>query len=294
MVASWEAKRRWPTAARALWAAERSGVDVCQALTVFYGQAPRWLGRVAPSTPEGVVALLGDWVGNTPLKEIVQRTGRSRYAVSRWLKGEAEPRLPDFLRLIEAATLRLTDFAATLVDPERVPSLRERWRKLQTARSLAYEAPWSHAVLRALELQSYLSAPAHDPELLARALGIGPSRVTQCLNLLEAAGQVERANGRYVAAAASNIDTRQDAAANRRLKQWWAEVGIERLRETEQGLFSYNVFSVSGEDLTRLRELHLRYMRELRGIVASSAPSQCVAVVNLQLFDLASARPKAE
>jgi hypothetical protein len=30
MVASWEAKRRWPTAARALWAAERAGVDVCQ------------------------------------------------------------------------------------------------------------------------------------------------------------------------------------------------------------------------------------------------------------------------
>ncbi len=89
MVASWEAKRRWPTAARALWAAERSGVDVCQALVQFYGQPPRWLGRVAASTPEGIVALLGDWVGNTPLKEIVERTGRSRYAVSRWLKGQA-------------------------------------------------------------------------------------------------------------------------------------------------------------------------------------------------------------
>ena len=286
MVASWEAKRRWPTAARALWAAERSGVDVCRALTEFYGQAPRWLGRVAPSTPEGVVALLEDSVESTPLKDLVQRTGRSRYAVARWISGKAEPRWPDFLRLIDAATLRLTDFAALLADPERVPCLRRRWQRLQTARSLAYEAPWSHAVLRALELESYRAAPAHDAELLGRALGISASQVNQCLQLLVAAGQAEQQAGRYLPVAASNIDTRQDAAANRRLKQWWAEVGIERLRTTEHGLFSYNVFSVSREDLGRLRDLHLRYMRELRSIVASSGPSECVAVANVQLFGL--------
>jgi transcriptional regulator with XRE-family HTH domain len=291
MVASWEAKRRWPTAARALWAAERAGVDVCQALVQFYGRSPRWLGRVAPSTPEGVVAFLQDWLEAPALKDVVARTGRSRYAVSRWIKGEAEPRLPDFLRLIDAATLRLTDFAAALADPEQLPSVLPRWRKLQAARSLAYEAPWSHAVLRALELESYRAAPEHDPAALGRALGIGASRISQCLNLLEAAGQVEKlADGRYTVAAASNVDTRQDPAANRRLKQWWAEVGIERLLHSEQGLFSYNLFSVSREDLGRLRELHLRYMRELRSIVASSAPSECVAVVNVQLFDLALER----
>jgi hypothetical protein len=238
------------------------------------------------------VEFLGDWLEATALKEIVQRTGRSRFAVSRWLKGQAEPRLPDFLRLIEAATLRLTDFAAVLANPADLPSIEPRWRKLQAARSLAYEAPWSHAVLRALELESYVAAPAHDPLVLGRALGVSASRVNQCLNLLEAAGQVQREpGGRYRAAAASNVDTRQDPAANRRLKQWWAEVGIERLQQpAENGLFSYNLFSVSHEDLGRLRELHLRYMRELRSIVASSRPSECVAVVNLQLFDLATER----
>lgn len=291
MVASWEAKRRWPTAARALWAAERAGVDVCQALVQFYGRSPRWLGRTAPATPEGVVALLGDWLETTALKEVVTRTGRSRYAVSRWLKGQAEPRLPDFLRLVEAATLRLTDFAASLAEPERLPSLAPRWRQLQAARSLAYEAPWSHAVLRALELSSYASSGAHNPALLGRALGVSASRVTQCLRLLEAAGQVQqRADGRYAVTAASNVDTRQDPAANRRLKRWWAEVGIERLEEAAPGLFSYNLFSVSEQDLARIGELHLRYMRELRSIVASSTPSECVAVVNLQLFNLASGR----
>lgn len=73
--------------------------------------------------------------------------------------------------------------------------------------------------------------------------------------LLEAAGQVQQLeDGRYGVAAASNVDTRQDAAVNRRLKQWWAEVGIERLQQSEQGLFSYNLFSVSRVDLARLRD----------------------------------------
>src|SRR5688572_26388875 len=40
LVQNWEAKRRWPTAARALWCAERAGVDVCEALAKFYGRPP--------------------------------------------------------------------------------------------------------------------------------------------------------------------------------------------------------------------------------------------------------------
>src|SRR5688572_22697026 len=51
LVQNWEAQRRWPTAARALWCAERAGVDVCEALRRFYGRTPAWLGKTSPSTP---------------------------------------------------------------------------------------------------------------------------------------------------------------------------------------------------------------------------------------------------
>lgn len=90
MVHNWEAQRRWPTAARALWCAERVGVDVHAALNRFYGRQPEWIERFPVGSAEGVVALLGDWAGQTPVVEIARRTGRSRYAVARWLSGKAQ------------------------------------------------------------------------------------------------------------------------------------------------------------------------------------------------------------
>jgi transcriptional regulator with XRE-family HTH domain len=286
LVQNWEAKRRSPTAARALWCAERAGVDVCEGLRKFYGRPPSWLGHVAPSTPQGVVALLSDWLGSTSIQAIAARTARSRFAVSRWLSGKAEPRLPDFLRLMEAGSLRLVDFVAALAPPEQIPSIAAEWQSLQVARSLAYEAPWSHAVLRALELEQYQALPEHEDQFIARALGIGASQVRQCLQLLVAAGQVERSGSRFTVTSAANIDTRGDAAANLRLKEWAAQVGMERLRAGVDGQFSFNLFSVSEADLERLRELQLGYFRELRRIVSSSAPNERVVLVNLQLFAL--------
>ena len=62
---------------------------------------------------------------------------------------------------------------------------------------------------------------------------------------------LQEINAKVLGVVLNNVDTRQDPAANRRIKQWWAEVGIERLLHSEQGLFSYNLFSVSREDLGR-------------------------------------------
>jgi transcriptional regulator with XRE-family HTH domain len=285
MVHNWEAQRRWPTAARALWCAERVGVDLAGALCAFYGRQPEWLERVAPATPEGVVELLRDWAANTPVTEIAARAGRSRFAVARWLNAKAEPRLPDFLRLMDALSLRLVDFVATLADPMQLPSLSSEWERLRTARSLAYEMPWSHAVLRGLELESYRSAPAHDEQILASALGTTPAQVRLCLQLLVSAGQIEWHQGLYRGTSFA-LDTRADPIANRRLKQWWGELALGRLQQGVDGQFSFNLFSVSSADLERIRDLQLRYFRELRQIVAQSAPSERVAVVNLQLVDL--------
>jgi MarR-like DNA-binding transcriptional regulator SgrR of sgrS sRNA len=157
---------------------------------------------------------------------------------------------------------------------------------LRTARSLAYEMPWSHAVLRGLELQAYLQSGAHQDEVLATALGTTPAQVRLCLQLLHSAGQIEWHGGLYRGTSSAALDTRADPVANRRLKQWWGELALSRLQQGVDGQFSFNVFSVSSADLERIRELQLRYFRELRQIVAQSTPSERVAVVNLQLVDL--------
>src|SRR5687767_13046510 len=99
---TWEAGRNFPTAARAFFAAQRAGIDVRAALRRFYVRPPGWLDRSDPTQPEVLARLLDDLRGKSSVQAIARSTGRSRFAVARWLKGQTEPRLPDFLRLVEA------------------------------------------------------------------------------------------------------------------------------------------------------------------------------------------------
>jgi DNA-binding phage protein len=283
---SWESGRRFPTAARSFWAMGRAGHDARAALGSFYRTPPAWLGEVALDTRAGVVQLLADLRGHVPIAELALRTGKSRFSVSRWLSGDAEPRLPDFLRLVEAMSLRLLDFVHALVDAQHLPSVRQAWEELSRARRAAYEMPWSHAVLRALELDPYRALAAHEPGWIARRLGISLDEEARCLEMLEHTGQIARSDGRFTVAAVQTVDTRQNPEAGRRLKLWWSRVALERLEHDEAGLFSYNLFTVSHADYQRLRELHLAYFRQLRSIVASSAPAERVVLANVQLFGL--------
>jgi hypothetical protein len=227
---------------------------------------------------------------------LCERSGRSRFQISRWLSGASEPRLPDFLCVLEAASLRLLDFLASLVDPTKLPSVAPAWAQLQRARRAAYEMPWSHAVLRVLELEQYRALPSHRAGWIANRLGLSLDEETRCLEMLERTGQIERVGKRYAVAQVLTVDTRQNPAAGRKLKVWWSRVALERIErgEESEGLFSYNLFSVSEADYQRLRELHLAYFRQLRSIVARSQPAERVVLANVQLFglDSSSDRPR--
>lgn len=286
----WEAQKGAPTGVGFLRLAERVGVDVRHALEQFYREPPRWLREHEPVSISGVAALLDDLRGATTLVETARKLRVSRFALARWLKGEAEPRLPDFLELIEVTSLRLLDFVALLVSPERIPCLAERWSGLQLARRAAYERPWSHAILRALELEQYRGLPNHENGWLARTLGLPLEEELECLALLESTGQIEREKGKWRALQVRTLDTRTDPEAARQLKAWWARVGSDRFEANAEGVFSYNLFGVSHADYQRIEALQRAYFRELRTIVAESQPVETVAVVNLQLFSLLARR----
>ena len=61
---------------------------------------------------------------------------------------------------------------------------------------------------------------------------------------------------------------------------------LPALEPRGQDLFSYNLFTVSEHDFTRLRELHIAYYQELRRIIEQSTPGERVALVNVQLLRL--------
>jgi transcriptional regulator with XRE-family HTH domain len=279
-ITDWENGRRYPTAAETMRACERVGIDVSAAFARFHPAPP-------PAAKSGTQGLC-DWLvqarGSTPIGALAERCGRSRFAIARWLSGEAQPRLPDFFLLVDAITGRLPDLIAELVPIDQVPALLPRFQTASAARRLAFEEPWTEAVLRCMETAAYAALPRHEPGWVGARLGIDREHEQRCVDKLVAAGILRREGGRYHVAGALTVDTRADPEAVRQLMAHWSEVALGRfgsLRDTD--LFAYNVLSVSSADLRRIRELLRSTYREIRSIVAASQPCETAALINVQL-----------
>jgi transcriptional regulator with XRE-family HTH domain len=286
----WESGRAFPRASRFFEIASKVGRDADAAIARFYPRPPAWLADNSPRTPAGIAALLGDLKGTRSILDVARASGQSRFAIARWFKGDAEPRLPDFLRVLEALSLRLLDFIEGLVDPATLASVAPAWQRLQAARRTAYDAPWSHAVLRALELEAYRQQKQHVPGWVAERVGITRDEEERGLKLLAASGQIRRRRGRFEVVESLAVDTRRDPVGARRLREFWAREAVRRLEGRADTGFAYNLFSVSEPDLERIRALHRSYFRELRAIVAQSEPAQTVALVTMALVELGGTR----
>ncbi len=288
VIYTWESGRCFPRASRFLRAAARTGIDVDAALRRFYNGEPPWLKSVDPTSPQGVAALLSDLRGRTSIGHVADATGLSRFAISRFLRAVTEPRLPDFLRVLEATSLRMVDFIAVLFDPAAIPSVADTWRDLEASRHAAYDAPWTSAVMRVLELEEYKRLPQHIPGWIARRIGISQREEVNCLELLQRSRQIRMVKGRWVVDRTLTVDTRRDPGMGRALRKWWSQVAVERIDGSGEGIFSYNLCSVSQRDYERLQELHRAYFRQVRAIVSQSRPIERVILLNAHLFGLDS------
>jgi transcriptional regulator with XRE-family HTH domain len=287
IVQRWEAGRSLPPAATFLQRIARIGVDAGACFERFYGRRPDWLAEHAPDSPQAIAAFLRDLRGKVPIGELAARAGKNRYTVSRWLTGQKHPRLHELFALIEAGGRRLVDFIACLIDPRRLPSLSPAWLQLERAREAAYGKPWSHAVLRALELPAARRAPGGGSAWLSRRLGIGGATLRDALETLRETGQVVVRRGRYRPTGSGDVETGSDPLRARELKAHWTQTALDRLRAGSPGLFGYAVFAVSKPDLRRLRQVQLEYVQQINAIIAASHAEDCVGLFCTQLLDLA-------
>lgn len=282
----WEAGLCFPTAARTLELVGKLGTDVDDALRGFVHLEPNWCAPHSPASRQGVALFLRALNGSAPVTALAARAGLSRYRVMRWLNGNCEPTLPDFLTLIHATSGRLLDFIARFTDPATLPCASQSWRELIDSRDIAYRLPWSHALLRALELDAYRRLPRHDPSWLGARVGASESIVNETLDALEHVGQVRRGRTHFAETAPDTVDTRVDPERARRLKAWWARLGLERLAEGAPGLFSFNLSAVSRADLERLQQIQRRAYREMSQVIAESKPAECVVLHSAMLLAL--------
>jgi hypothetical protein len=275
---AWEAGRAYPTAAQTLKILERKGYSLRSEYVRFYRREPAWLAQTAPGSRGAAAAFLDDLRGRVPVRKLAEEAGHSRFAVARWLSGESEVRLPEFFSIVQATSFRLLDFVALFVDPARLPSAAPNWRQLEASRRAAYELPWSHAVLRALELAPYRALPRHEPGWIAARLGLPPEVEQESLRVLEESGQILRTQGRYEIVDVPMVDTRRDAEGAWHAREFWTDVARERLAGRKPALYWFNVFGVSAKDLKRIRELQARHFRELRALIAKSGPVEHVVL----------------
>ena len=285
----WESGRRLPTVSSFFWLAHRTGVDVAAALDRFL---PEREAGDEPWSVDGAAAVMRALQGQRSAAELARELDHSRHSVARWLRGETEPRLPDFLRMVDLCTTGLLDFVALFVDPAALPSIREGWRQLGAARALVREQPWAPAVLLALELDDYKALPAHEAGWLTRRLGLPEAAEERCLALLATAGQIRRRRGLWRVVEVQSVDVRTPAR-KLDLKRWWGQVGLDRIGRAD-GIVSWNLFTISHEDFERVQQLQRQHYRAVRAIVAASEGSDRLVLTNLQLLALDSPEPAEE
>jgi transcriptional regulator with XRE-family HTH domain len=279
---AWETGTRYPRAS-----------DFLQLLQLS-GQPPLpLLNRFAPCRGNSFRALATSWlnglVRDRSQAELSRVLGVNRNTIARWLSGKTEPRLPQLLAFIEATTQRLLDFLAEAVGAAQLASTASAYADLQLQRNLAYTWPWSHAVLRALELEQYRALPRHEPGFIAARLGITLAEEEQCLAALVRAKQVRRRGGRYAVGRVLAVDTREDPAGNLALKRHWfatASDQLERRGVPAEALASYNLFAISDADLVKVRQAHLDYYERVRAIVAESRHPSRVVLITIGLLPL--------
>lgn len=278
-ITDWEHGRRHPTAAEALRAANLVGAPVRSAFARFHAAPP-------PRQTRGVWELAG-WMdavrGTTPISEIAQRMACSRFTVSRWLSGKTQPKLFEFIHFVDALTARVHEWVAELVPISRVPTLQAVHDRVQAAKNLAFELPWTEAILRVLEAEAYAKAPELSHDTLAACLGISRETLDAALSGLVRAGVVEVVDDRYVPAQALSVDTRSLPHGLRKLQSHWLDVARARVARGEPDWTAYNVMAVSREDLERIQEQLKQVYRGIRSLVSASDPSETAAFLVLHL-----------
>jgi len=280
-VTDWEHGRHFPTARDALRIAEACRLPVREAFTEFHALAP------PECTSEGWQ--LAPWLkalqGGITQQELAARCACSRFAVRRWLNGEAQPKLPEFLRLLDAMTGRCFDWVALLVPIEGVPSLLPRHQQAQAAKRLAFEHPWTEALLRLLETDRHVRGEL-NAQGLADALGLPLQELQQLLDQLEAAGVIAPASGYYHVVGTLSVDTRSAPEGLRKLQAHWERATVARLedgRASSADWYAYNQISISSKDLDAVQERLKQAYADIRAIVTNSEPTQEAALVVMHL-----------
>jgi hypothetical protein len=289
----WESGRRHPSVTQVLELAQRSHVDLGQAFRCLYPvKAPEWLEQQSLADMDTVARFLSEARGATPLVHLAERTGFSRFALARWLSGEAEPRAWEFFAVLHHSTHRLVDFLDPFTRSKPLASLAAERERVHAARRVAERFPMSQVLLRCLEFESGNADP--QGRGFAERLGVTPTQEAEMLALLEATGQIQKHEGRWRLLGMSPLNMRLHQETAHLHRAYWADVARKRAPTAQDGLCAYNVCGVSREGFKELRRLQREYLQKARALIEKSEPVERVALLQVNLVALVDDIPSTE
>lgn len=270
-----------PTALEVFEYSLKLGRDPKPALGALNPNAAAALGATeVPALVPWLQALKGTQLGAS----IAERSGLSRYSVGRFLSGRCEPRLPQFLALIDALTDRLEDLVDSWVGIENVPLLQPRFARNRAARDALFQRPLCLAVMCLLDTRG-LNAP-REVQLRRLQATLRSSRkvVQECLDTLSAGSVIRLLGDRWVLSGSLTVDARSESEQVIAAKRFWTRIAHERAAKPEpDDVCSYNVFSIAREDYAKLKELQREFYRGARALVAASEPTDLAGLLVVQL-----------
>ncbi|MBX2798919.1 MAG: helix-turn-helix domain-containing protein [Myxococcales bacterium] len=219
-VTHWESGRRSCRASTAMRMAEIASPGTLA--TVAEHSRAEWESQIRLDTPEGVALLLGATMHHRAAADVAAHLGISRHVVGRWLRADAEPSLPSFLRFLDA-TMALPWVLSTMA-----PGLSAAVM-LPGADPTRPVAAHVALVSLALELSDYTDLPRHDSAWLAGRCHMDAERVDRALTNLHHMGAIEWTGSHWAVRSAGlpmkgHLVRRPDPDGFRHLKEELSEI----------------------------------------------------------------------
>ena len=132
VVYAWESGRRAPSAGDFFRLAARSGAELQVRVEAFLGQPLD--ATLARGSGSDIAALLSQLGRGRSVAELAKATHSDRGTVTRWLRGQTQPKLPELFAFVGATSQRLLEFVSLFADPEQLSCTRAARSKAVAAR----------------------------------------------------------------------------------------------------------------------------------------------------------------
>ncbi|MEL6343277.1 MAG: hypothetical protein AAFV53_09070 [Myxococcota bacterium] len=246
VVGNWESGRSACTVLSALRMAELRHPGALR--LVLQAIPTTWPDGLRLDTRPGVALLLDRLMHGISLQYVTSNSQLSRHKVGRWLRGDAEPRLHEFVQLL-MVTHDLVEVFSLLAPGLNMPD------------ELPIEVSATEAeTMFGLRTSRYLALPEHDDEALAALVGHPPEDIRRELAHLERLKAIHRVDGRYAFQIPVQLSRRTPGSAHQQIAARLAR----HTPRVSRGL----LLVLSPEDLQEVEDMLKRYVRELRHVRA--------------------------